>query len=642
MKVVNARPNSTSELAPEVLYDLTGNGRPDLVRTTWRGMPVILISDDGRFPWPREGENRDWDGFLSDAFDLGEGRPRTWNEARAGWGSYTILVDKDADGTFDGPGDFYYKAIDVDGDGRPEAEFIVPPGVGGGILRLEKLFICLNGSHVMDYLDWEQFTYADEQLYTGTGNYIHGVHGNGLFLNGRFGPQWGGDIRLSWENPIAFYDFDDDGCTDLVIRAADAPVPWHKWQDPDRPVDGRLEEFEVAFDLDRAGGPETPSHLDMQITFTAYERGGLPYKGYEQEVPGLGGLPEADFLFAATPQMRHETRRCFLPYFDGYKIGTEYDDWEAVWLLFDEDNDDNRWEEMFSPYEDDWHVFADHIGDRVEHDRANRGKGRLYVAPFDGKIHLYGAEDGEWRVDYYGLYKGAVDRKDTAEGPMPPEGLRYPLIRYADTDGDGFFDRIEYLTAEFGREETTAKVQRVVSLGELADGEPFPDGLPIVEIRVDEPLTGQKLEDWDGKPVRNIRTAARTAYERLCELFRRTTEESWSRARALYEAARRRGWNTSRDDPEFSPLPDCRWLAPERPMLTKQQLAGLDEIMVLGGYSRLLAPQTLMQKYRNAFWLKEKVFADVLSAAPPAAHIELQRLYYFGRFDELVECIAGL
>ena len=84
MKLVGAEPKSALELEPEILYDLTGNGRPDLVKTIWHGKPIILVSDDGRFPWPKMGEKRNWDNFLSKAFHFGEGRPQTWNEARGG------------------------------------------------------------------------------------------------------------------------------------------------------------------------------------------------------------------------------------------------------------------------------------------------------------------------------------------------------------------------------------------------------------------------------------------------------------------------------------------------------------------------------------------------------------------------------
>ena len=41
---------------------------------------------------------------------------------------------------------------------------------------------------------------------------------------------------------------------------------------------------------------------------------------------------------------------------------------------------------------------ADASGDRGEWDLDNSGGGKLYVG-FDGKIHLFGAEKGYWRID---------------------------------------------------------------------------------------------------------------------------------------------------------------------------------------------------------------------------------------------------
>ena len=41
---------------------------------------------------------------------------------------------------------------------------------------------------------------------------------------------------------------------------------------------------------------------------------------------------------------------------------------------------------------------SDAVGDRSEWDLDNSGKGNLYISPLDGKIHLFGAEKGYWRV----------------------------------------------------------------------------------------------------------------------------------------------------------------------------------------------------------------------------------------------------
>ena len=42
---------------------------------------------------------------------------------------------------------------------------------------------------------------------------------------------------------------------------------------------------------------------------------------------------------------------------------------------------------------------SDASGDRGEWDLDNSGGGSLYVSNFDGRIHLYGAEWGAWRID---------------------------------------------------------------------------------------------------------------------------------------------------------------------------------------------------------------------------------------------------
>jgi hypothetical protein len=57
---------------------------------------------------------------------------------------------------------------------------------------------------------------------------------------------------------------------------------------------------------------------------------------------------------------------------------------------------------------------ADALGDRGEFDMDNSGKGQLYIAPFDGRIYLYGAEWGAWRIDQtafsYQGFDGHYDR----------------------------------------------------------------------------------------------------------------------------------------------------------------------------------------------------------------------------------------
>ena len=183
---------------------------------------------------------------------------------------------------------------------------------------------------------------------------------------------------------------------------------------------------------------------------------------------------------------------------------------------FDEDEDDTRWEEMFSRYEPEVFRLSDRIGDRHERDTHFKGQGQLYISKFDRRIHLWHADFAVWDVDPLAWYKGeevyfstVTNRPD--DGPQPPVGLRYPRVRYKDTNGNGFIDRIEYLTVEytgkFGNEGVTEKLDRVVSLLDYADETlPHPDVCLRTDPRVDAPLSGWSLAKWDGRPLRPAAT----------------------------------------------------------------------------------------------------------------------------------------
>jgi hypothetical protein len=316
---------------------------------------------------------------------------------------------------------------------------------------------------------------------------------------------------------------------------------------------------------------------------------------------------------------------------DGFRIATEFEKWAGVWLIFDEDDDDNRWEEMFSRHEEGWEGYADRIGDRTEIDRDYAGKGSLYVGRFDGRIHLFHAEEAFWDIDYHGWYKGSMDREGTDEGPLPPRGLRYPRVRYRDRSGNGFIDTVEYLTVEFGDEDRTAVVHRTVDLNAFADEDlPEPDRCPLFDPRGDAPLSGWRLRDWDGKPLtlddfRN--TPNHEVYRRMHGLYGEVCERMWTDARLLYETARRHALSRSRDLDRAPP-----------PVPGREQLAGLVELVVPPGYSRHLQGNTRREKYHNGFWLREKVYQDVREYSGLPAE-RLDRLYYTGRIRALCELL---
>ena len=107
---------------PFGIADLDGDGRGDIVRFRWNGKDAILIDEGRRFPWPANPSAFDWNAFFNRAFNL-DGEPGAWNPIRSGWGSYTILIDLDGDGVFDGPGDLRCSVFDLNGDGDPEVSF---------------------------------------------------------------------------------------------------------------------------------------------------------------------------------------------------------------------------------------------------------------------------------------------------------------------------------------------------------------------------------------------------------------------------------------------------------------------------------------------------------------------------------------
>ncbi len=86
------------------------------------------------------------------------------------------------------------------------------------------------------------------------------------------------------------------------------------------------------------------------------------------------------------------------------------------------------------------HPQADSLGDRGEFDRDNSGGGKLYVGVFDRKLHLAGAEWGAWTVDRNGQYHNGWK----APSPTPHAPKVEEVVRYTDTDANGFLDTVEF------------------------------------------------------------------------------------------------------------------------------------------------------------------------------------------------------
>ena len=63
------------------------------------------------------------------------------------------------------------------------------------------------------------------------------------------------------------------------------------------------------------------------------------------------------------------------------------------------------------------------------------------MGKFDGRLHLYGAEWGCWRIDQNTDYYQGWDRMWFGLDKNP---CRFATVKYTDKDGNGFFDYLEY------------------------------------------------------------------------------------------------------------------------------------------------------------------------------------------------------
>ena len=218
--------------------------------------------------------------------------------------------------------------------------------------------------------------------------------------------------------------------------------------------------------------PSKGNEIDFDMSLRGAGGPGVPYRVDGDEVPGAARQPEvrraASSGATGGRSTSSSTCRTTRAATRSSRAG-----WTSMYMVFDEDDDDHRWErvEMYYPMHgfggpediDIWstktlaarattrsstwsrrarspasagHPQADSLGDRGEFDRDNSGGGKLYVGVFDRKLHLAGAEWGAWTVDRNGEYHGGW--KTPSPKPLAPKVEE--VVRYTDTDGNGFLD----------------------------------------------------------------------------------------------------------------------------------------------------------------------------------------------------------
>ncbi|SFQ46943.1 hypothetical protein SAMN04515674_12118 [Pseudarcicella hirudinis] len=396
-----------------------------------------------------------------------------------------LMVDRNNDGKYGSYDDLIVDWNDTDNDGKGDMQILTeyareedknkPWGPGHVMISLD-----LDHDNVLNYIDWSNFTLRG-WIHDGASDFYEDYHGKTLFLKIHTSPEKMNDARLNWENPFLFYDPDKDGLSEHAIRFLDTPRA-NKADDAFKTnLTGKISYAAVTFDADNDSRPGNEFDYDWTLNFRGE---GFDYTKQKHTFKNLRGLPAADTLFM-DPRYRQLSELLYPDHESAWDLIFKEGKWAQVWFTYDEDDDCQRWErvELYEPKDPylmgakkgglDDNNQADPAGDRGEWDLDNSGGGKLYISPLDGKLHLYGAEKGYWRIDQNaksfqamgGIYDGYGPGRQTNS----PETA--PLIGYFDTDNNGFFDQITY---DLNGDKV---VDKTISISELG----LSDQAPIIQ-----------------------------------------------------------------------------------------------------------------------------------------------------------------
>ena len=574
-----------------VRLDIDHDGKPDILERWWNGKRVRWLDENhDMLPTDTRGDQ------------VGD----------------VLQIDINGDGLYDGPNDMDIKWADNDHDGRADLEAVVtqPPEWGPDKWSAADshwmIFIDVEKDGVLGWVDWTKFDFGDDNWgYTGCCDWLPDYNGDAIFLKVHRPPQSLPDPRLNWENPFAFYDFDNDGLSEMAMRWLDPVPPLEKDKTN---LSGVLSEAFVTFDIDNDSTKGNETDYDMSLRGAGGP--GVPYRSMVHKYPALKGEPRFNDCFQWN-NWRQIDELMYMPHDKSYDAFFTAG-WKTMYFVFDEDDDDHRWErvEMYYPMHGfggpkdidiystkrwrrgnyaeqnmvnegekpglDGHPQSDSLGDRGEFDEDNSGNGKLYVGVFDRKLHLAGAEWGAWTVDKNAEFHGGVK----TPSPKPLASHVEEVVKYTDTDNNGFLDTVEY------DYDGDRKVDFKVSLLDYKTASnPHPDVVPLIDTQ---------KEGWRG----------------LNALFTRIANDSFQEGLTVYRAAWRRGLTT--------------------PEIDKLASAG-----------------AIGERYDHGYWLKEKIFRQirgrlqqVRQAEPSKASMldrlekDLTRLYYTGQFDEYAKRIA--
>ncbi len=433
------------------------DGDPDVLRSsTYNNIPVQWIDDDD---------------------DMQEG------DLEGDMDSDCLMIDRNLDGEYGSGHDLIIDWNDEDGDGKPDMQVVADNSGLDDRGRFKAHYIWIIDSdhdQIFNYIDWNTFKLEGWE-HSGRCNFFEDYIGQGIMLKSHTSTFNIKDPGYSWENPFLFYDQDEDGLTEMAIRLTDTPEITNRAEPLSArgPVaedmrsfyfDGMINGAYLTFDLDNDNGPSNEFDYDLSLRFIGK---GFDYNDQVHIYNSMMGLPGSEKYFFDS-RWRNITELIYAGHDVAYDLVFEKGQWENCWLTYDEDDDCQRWErvEFYSPLDPfksgtnngglDNNAQADVSGDRGEWDQDFSGGGQLYIGPFDGRIHLYGAEWGCWRIDqnatFFQGWQGWRGPNIQPEDHVTIEPDIFPSIKYTDENNNGFIDHIHYDL------DGDANFERIVSL----------------------------------------------------------------------------------------------------------------------------------------------------------------------------------
>ena len=416
-----------------IYIDLDGDNDPDVMKSVNGGMNILWIDDD-------------------DDMKIGDLEGDMDNDC--------VMIDLNNDLKYGSEKDLIVDWNDLDDDGKADWQLIVDNNNKDNSGKWTSHYIWfadLDKDGVFGYIDWNTMKFEGWD-HSGRANFFADYNGKSLMLKVHI-TSWNiNNLEYNWENPFLFYDQDNDGLTEMAIRMVDEPVSVKSETDSLKvwEFSKNISMVQMTFDMDNDNNSENPLDFDMSLKFKGK---GFDYSDQINSMKDLKVESNADKYFD-DPRIRHMKHLIYPNHETAYDLTLERGKWDYCWFVFDEDDDCKRWErvEFYEPKDPfkigtkngglDHNPQADAAGDRGEWDMDFSGNGNIYLSPLDGKLHLYGAEYGYWRIDqnamYYQGWQGWRGENLQPEDFENIEPEVFATVKYEDTNENGFIDLVSY------------------------------------------------------------------------------------------------------------------------------------------------------------------------------------------------------